>query len=175
MPLPFAHGLVGASLVAALHPRPTRRRCAPIVFGALLANCADLDFALVALAHDRSYHRGFTHSLAFALALCVATLALFGRARLREALAYGLAYGSHAVRDYSTTKFGGGVELLWPFSAERLGLGIVGLSELPSRMPRADVLKAALLEIILFAPLLACVLLARRLVRARRHSRHVTE
>ena len=170
MPLPFAHGLVGAGVVAALHPNPSRRRFAPLVFGALLANCADLDFALVFLAHDRSYHRGFTHSLAFALALCVAMLALSGRARLREALAYGLAYGSHALLDYSTTKFGGGVELLWPFSAERFGLGFVGLSELPSRMPRVGVLKAALLEIILFAPLLACVLLARRLMRSPRET-----
>ena len=166
MPLPFAHGLVGASLVAALHPRPARRHFAPLVLGALLANCADLDFALVALAHDRSYHRGFTHSLAFALALCVVSLVAFGRARVREALAYGLAYASHSVLDYSTTKFGGGLELLWPFSAERFGLGVVGLSELPSRMPPGGVLKALLLELLIFAPLLACVLLVRRFKRA---------
>jgi membrane-bound metal-dependent hydrolase YbcI (DUF457 family) len=165
MPLPFAHGLVGASLVAALHPRPARRHFAPLVIGALLANCADLDFALVALAHDRSYHRGFTHSLAFALALCVVSLVAFGRARVREALAYGLAYASHSVLDYSTTKLGGGLELLWPFSAERFGLGVVGLSELPSRMPPGAVLRAALSELLIFAPLLACVLLVRRFKR----------
>ena len=167
MPLPFAHGLVGAGIVAALHPRPSRRRFAPLLVGALLANCADLDFVLVALAHDRSYHRGFTHSLAFSLAFCVAMLAVFGRARLREALAYGLAYASHAPLDYSTTKLGGGLELLWPFSSERFGLGLFGLSEIPSRMPPAGILKAALLEILLFAPLLASVLFVRRLVRAR--------
>lgn len=165
MPLPFAHGLVGAGVVAALHPRPKRRHFAPLLFGALLANCADLDFALVLLTHERSYHRGFTHSLAFAFAVCVAMLAAFGRARAREALAYGLAYASHALLDYSTTKFGGGVELFWPFSAERFGLGVVGLSELPSLMPRVAMLKAALLELLIFAPLLACVLLARRLLR----------
>jgi membrane-bound metal-dependent hydrolase YbcI (DUF457 family) len=134
-----------------------------------------LDFALVLLTHDKSYHRGFTHSLTFALALCAASLALFGRARLREALAYGLAYASHALLDFTTTKLGGGVELLWPFSAERFGLGLVGLSELPSLMPRVYMLKAALLEIILFAPLLACVLLARRLLRVRRQRPHVAE
>lgn len=165
MPLPFAHGLVGASLVAALHPQPARRRFAPLVVGALLANCADLDFVPVALAHDRSYHRGFTHSLAFALALCVVSLLVFGRARLREALAYGLAYASHALLDYSTTKLGGGLELLWPFSAERFGLGVVGLSELPSLMPSVGILKAALLELLIFAPVLACVLLLRRSAR----------
>jgi membrane-bound metal-dependent hydrolase YbcI (DUF457 family) len=165
MPLPFAHGLVGASLVAALHPRPVRRHFAPLVLGAVLANCADLDFALVALAHDRSYHRGFTHSLAFALALCAVSLVAFGHARVREALAYGLAYASHSVLDYSTTKLGGGVELLWPFSAERFGLGVVGLSELPSLMPSVGILKAALLELLIFAPVLACVLLVRRFAR----------
>lgn len=166
MPLPFAHGLVGASIVAALHPRPARRHFAPLVLGALLANCADLDFALVALAHDRSYHRGFTHSLAFALALCAVSLVAFGRARVREALAYGLAYASHSLLDYSTTKLGGGVELFWPFSSGRFGLGVVGLSELPSLMPSVGILKAALSELLIFAPLLACVLLARRFKRA---------
>ena len=164
MPLPFAHGLVGAGVVAALHPQPARRHFAPLVVGAFLANCADLDFALVALTHDRSYHRGFTHSLAFSLALCVVSLAGFGRARAREAFAYGLAYASHALLDYSTTKFGGGVQLLWPFSAERFGLGVVGLSELPSRLPPAAVLKYLLLELLIFAPLLASVLLLRRLL-----------
>jgi membrane-bound metal-dependent hydrolase YbcI (DUF457 family) len=170
MPLPFAHGLVGAGLVAALHPRPSRRHFAPLLAGALLANCADLDFALVALTHDRSYHRGFTHSLTFALALCVASLTIFGRARAREALAYGLAYASHSLLDYSTTKFGGGVQLLWPFSSERFGLGLVSLSELPSRLPPAYVLKAALLELLIFAPLPVAVLLARRLLRTRSDS-----
>lgn len=168
MPLPFAHGLVGASVVAALHPRPDRRRFAPLALGALLANCADLDFALVALARDRSYHRGFTHSLAFAFALCAVSVAVFGRARLREALAYGLAYASHVVLDYSTTKLGGGLELLWPFTPERFGLGLVGLSELPSGMPPGGVLRAALLELLIFAPVLACVLLVRRFARAPR-------
>lgn len=165
MPLPFAHGLVGASVVAALHPRPSRWRYAPLVLGATLANCADLDFAVVFLAHDRSYHRGFTHSLAFALAVCVVMLAAFGLARAREALAYGLAYASHALLDYSTTKLGGGVELLWPFSADRFGLGVAGLSELPSLMPSVGILKTLLLELLIFAPVLACVLLVRRFTR----------
>ena len=52
MPLPFAHGLVGAGIVAALHPEPARRRFAPLIVGALLANCADVDFALVFLTHE---------------------------------------------------------------------------------------------------------------------------
>lgn len=167
MPLPVAHSLVGAAVVAALHPQPRRRRFVPLFVGAALANCADLDFALVVLTHDRSYHRGFTHSLAFALAVCAASLACFGLARAGEALAYGLAYASHAPLDFATTKLGGGLELLWPFSPERFGLRLFGLSELPRMLPPAAIVRAALLEFLIFAPLLLLVLLLRPPPRAR--------
>src|SRR5919202_1262857 len=119
MPLPVAHGLLGASIVAALHPRPTKHHCAPILIGALLANAADADFLLVFLCHDRSWHRGFTHSLVLMLFVCLLFIWSLGRRRLRAALAYGFAFASHGLLDYATTKRGGGVELLWPFSADR--------------------------------------------------------
>jgi membrane-bound metal-dependent hydrolase YbcI (DUF457 family) len=114
--------LVGAVVVAALHPQPFRHRGLPLFVGAALANCADLDFGLALLTHDRSWHRGFTHSLAFSLLLTVTALAVWGGARLREVLAYGACYTSHGLLDYSTTKFGGGVQLLWPITQERFGL-----------------------------------------------------
>jgi membrane-bound metal-dependent hydrolase YbcI (DUF457 family) len=171
MPLPFAHGLVGASVVAALHPEPERRHFTPLFVGAALANCADLDFALVLLTHDKSYHRGFTHSLLFALAVCAAALACFGLRRARASLAYGLAYASHAPLDFATTKLGGGLELLWPFSTERFGLRLFGLSELPSLMPSAAIMKTALLELLIFAPLFALVFMFRRLLKRRRQVR----
>jgi membrane-bound metal-dependent hydrolase YbcI (DUF457 family) len=167
MPLPVAHSLLGAAVVAALHPEPLRRRFLPLAAGALLANSADLDFALVFLTHDRSYHRGFTHSLAFALAVCAAFLACFGLRRAREALAYGLAYASHAPLDFATTKLGGGLELLWPFSPERLGLRLFALSELPRMLPASEIMRAALLELLIFAPLLALALLWRRPSKSR--------
>ena len=162
MPLPVAHGLVGAGVVAALHPRPFRRGRLPLFAGAVLANCADLDFGLVLLAHDRSWHRGFTHSLAFSLLLTAAALAAWGGARLREVLAYGACYASHGLLDYSTMKFGGGVELLWPLSRERFGLRLWGLSELPSRLPPAEVLGWLAVEFLIFAPPLLVLLLLRR-------------
>jgi len=167
MPLPFAHGLVGASVVAGMHPRPSRWHHAPLVVGAMLANCADLDFGLALLTHDRTFHRGFTHSIPFAFALLLVALAIFGRTHARETFAYGLAYASHALLDYSTVKFGGGVELFWPFSSERFGLGLVGLSELPSLMPSMYILKSLLLELLIFTPLLAAVLFARRYMHVR--------
>ncbi|HYG80999.1 MAG TPA: metal-dependent hydrolase [Pyrinomonadaceae bacterium] len=167
MPLPIAHGLVGASVVAAIHPRPARRLFLPLLAGAVLANAADLDFLLVFALRSRAWHRGFTHSIAFALAVCLLFALSFGWRRIREAAAYGLAFASHAVLDFATTKEGGGLELLWPFSTERLRLGWWGLSEVPSRLPAAEVLKALATEAALFAPPLLLILLLRRTLAAR--------
>src|SRR5688500_1333374 len=153
MPLPLSHGLTGAGLVAALHPSPAGRRYRlALLAGAVLANAADFDFALVWAFGSRAWHRGFTHSLAFAAATGLAFVVLLGRERLREAAGYGLAFASHAVLDWLTTKEGGGVELLWPFTSERLGLRLWGLSEVPSRLPPSGVVKALLVELVLFAP-----------------------
>jgi inner membrane protein len=163
MPLPVAHGLLGASLVAAVLPPASPRRYAlALAAGAVLANAADLDFCLVFALHSRAWHRGFTHSLAFALVVGLVLLVSLGRRRALKASAYALAYASHALLDFATTKLGGGVELLWPFSAERLALGWRGLSELPSRLPPAEIVKAACLEFALFAPPLLVLLLLRR-------------
>jgi hypothetical protein len=64
--------------------------------------------------------------------------------------------------DYVTTKEGGGVELLWPFAATRLGLGWIGLSELPSLMPLSEILNALAIEFLLFMPLLVLILWLRK-------------
>lgn len=157
MPLPVAHGLLGASLVAAVHPRPANRYFMPLLFGALLANAADFDFLLVFLLHSKAWHRGFTHSVMFALVVFFIFAVSLGRRRIREAIAYGLAFASHGILDYVTTKEGGGVELLWPFSSERLVFGRIGLSELPSRLPAMGIVKALVVEFMLFAPLILLV------------------
>lgn len=168
MPLPVAHALLGASLVAAVLPRTSPRRYAlSLAAGAVLANAADLDFGLVFALGSRAWHRGFTHSLAFALAVGLALLLSLGRRRAAKAAAYALAYASHAPLDFATTKLGGGVQLLWPFSAERFALGWRGLSELPSRLPPAEIFKAACVEFALFAPPLLLLLLLRRRAAAR--------
>ena len=159
--MPVAHCLVGASLVAALLPRRPRYWLA-LAAGAGLANAADLDFLFVVIFRSRAWHRGFTHSLVFALAVFLCFLLALGRARAREAVAYGLAYASHVLLDFATTKDGGGLELLWPFSTDRLGLRWWGLSELPSRLPLAEILKFLSLEFVLFAPPLLFLILLRR-------------
>jgi len=166
MPLPVAHGLLGACVVAALQPRrflaTPGRLCAGLLAGAALANAPDLDFLLVFALDSKAWHRGFTHSLVFAL-VCAAALALCaGRGRRVKAVVYGLAFASHGVLDWATTKEGGGVELLWPFTGERFVPGWLGLSEVPSRLPAAAVLKALAVEFALFAPPLVALLLWRR-------------
>lgn len=170
MPLPIAHGFLGASIVAAINSRPSKRYFIPLFAGAFLANCADADFLLVWFSHSRSWHRAFTHSLAFALLFCLLSIIIFGLSRLRESLAYGLAFSSHGVLDYLTTKLGGGVELLWPFTTERFGLGLLGLSELPSRLSTVEIMKALLLELMIGAPWLGLVLLVRYVVGRRQYS-----
>jgi inner membrane protein len=165
MPTPVAHSLVGAGLVAAVLPRRAGRarywRWA-LVAGAALANAADMDFFLVFVFRSRAWHRGFTHSLVFALVVFLCFLLALGRARAREAVAFGLAYASHVLLDFATTKTSGGLELLWPFSFDRLGLRWWGLSELPSSLPLAEVLKSLSLEFVLFAPPLLFLILLRK-------------
>ena len=162
MPLPVSHGLVGASIVAAIHPQPGRRYFAPLLLGALLANAADFDFLLVFALDSITWHRGFSHSLALALSVCLIFVLSLGPRRINEALAYGLAFASHSMLDYVTTREGGGVELWWPFSTDRLMLGWWGLSEVPSKLPSSEILKALLVEFALFTPLLLLALLWKR-------------
>jgi len=163
MPLPVAHGLVGASIIAVICPKHRGRHLLPLLIGFLLANSPDLDFILVWTLHSGAWHRAFTHSFSFALVVSLVLLMFLGRSRVREVFAYGLAFMSHGVLDYLTTKKGGGVELLWPASAERLKFGLWGLSEVPSRMAATEILLAILVEFTIFAPLLlVSLLLVRR-------------
>lgn len=158
MPLPVAHTLLGASVVAALEPGPLlRSNYHALLVGAVMANVADLDFLLVYALHSKTWHRGFSHSLVFAALVCVFCLLWGGRQRLRTAAAYGIAFASHSVLDFATTKKGTGVELLWPFYRQKLVLGWCGLSETPSKMPPFEIVKSLLLEFALFAPLLLAI------------------
>ncbi len=168
MPLPIAHGLVGASIVAAICPQPMARRYfALLLVGAFLANCPDLDFLLVFALRSRAWHRGFSHSFAFAFLISPVFFIFLGRRYIKEAIACSVAFVSHGVLDYVTTKEGGGVELLWPFNSERLGLGLIGLSELPSRLPVTEILKAIVIEFAIFAPILLAILLLRKMIANR--------
>jgi membrane-bound metal-dependent hydrolase YbcI (DUF457 family) len=165
MPLPVAHGLLGASIIAALHPQPSgRRHSIPLLGGDLFAIAADMDFLLVFALNSKSWHRGLTHSVVFALLVCMLTSLLLGRRRLRVALVYGMAFASHGLLDYLTSKEGGGVELLWPFSTVRMKLGWWGLSEVPSMLPASGIIRTLTVELGLFTSLFVAVLLLRKAV-----------
>jgi membrane-bound metal-dependent hydrolase YbcI (DUF457 family) len=120
MPFPVAHSLVGATLAEGLLTTQTAHRDSKIAFIACLTLLPDFDFLLVwVLDFDRSWHRGFTHSIAFALAFGFLMAALWGIRRVREVVACTLALMSHGLLDTLTTIDGQGVELLWPFSPAR--------------------------------------------------------
>ena len=161
MPLPIAHGLLGASAVAALHPRATKRFYIPLFIGAFLANAADFDFLFVFIFRSKDWHRGFSHSIAFALVVFLIFVLCLGKRKIREAAAYALAFASHCILDFMTTVNGGGVELLSPFSSERFAFGWRGLSETPSKLSAAEIAQTLGVEFLLFAPLLFFILFLR--------------
>jgi membrane-bound metal-dependent hydrolase YbcI (DUF457 family) len=119
----------------------------------------DLDFFLVwVLGLDRSWHRGFTHSVVFAI--CLGVLFLSMRAGSpRVCLAWTLALLSHGLLDWSTTLRGQGVELWWPLSLERSrwsGLHLFEFSLPDALLPYEAMLKLlqdAAVEAVFFVPL----------------------
>ncbi len=149
MPLPIAHGFLGAAIVAAIHPKINRIVSVPPLLGGFLANLADIDFVLSLSTGDKSWHRGFTHSFLISILVFVLIAIWLGRDRIRESIAYGLAYSSHLVLDYATSD-GGGPQLLWFFSYERFSVGIKSWSVVPSRLPVSEIVLAVLWEAAVF-------------------------
>jgi membrane-bound metal-dependent hydrolase YbcI (DUF457 family) len=162
MPLPIAHGLIGASIVAAMLPGAAPvRNWKPLVLGAAIASSPDLDYFL-----QTSSHRGITHSLIFAAIVSLICFGIWRTANLRLALGCAGAAFSHGLLDYATTKTMPGVELLWPLSRRRFGLGLVDYYQLTGIDPvfflyqdvLADLLKLALMELLVFVPVFLLVL-----------------
>ena len=162
MPLPISHGFLGASIVAAIHPKINKFYSLPLIIGGVLANSADLDFVFVLLSGDKTWHRGFSHSMIFSLFIFFLFVYILGREKLKEAIAYGFAYFSHTILDYSTTKSGGGLELFWFFSDIRFGLRWIGLSEIPSKLSKIEIMKTAGMEFLIFGSLFLVVFLLRK-------------
>jgi membrane-bound metal-dependent hydrolase YbcI (DUF457 family) len=145
------------------------RRNLMIAFAACLAVLPDLDFLLVWLLNfDRDWHRGFTHSIAFALG-CGGLMALtaWGRHRVREVAVCTLALMSHGPLDALTTINGRGVQLLWPVSGTRFKAEIFAPTELALPMDElAQVLQylltATLIEAAILVPVFVAALVIRR-------------
>lgn len=115
MPYPLAHGLIGASIVAVSAKNPPGRSKNLLLLGFLLGVCPDFDFILVWFLHfDKTWHRGFSHSLVFALLVALVIAILGGENRLRTFVICGLAVASHSVLDaLCSVKYG--VPFFWPW------------------------------------------------------------
>jgi membrane-bound metal-dependent hydrolase YbcI (DUF457 family) len=169
MPWPLAHSLVGTAIAEAILPPHAARRNWLIAVAACTALLPDLDFLLVWLLHlDRDWHRGFTHSIAFALG-CGGLVAItsWGRRRTRQVAVCTLALMSHGLLDALTTINGRGVQLLWPVSRTRFKAEIFAPTELGLPMDNvAQVLQylltATLIEAVILVPVFVAILAIRR-------------
>lgn len=167
MALPLAHGLVGASIVVSLVPDVSMRRDWRLFLtGALVAVLPDFDYIFyLGLQLGNSWHRSFSHSILFALAVGIVASSMTAATSIKAVLVYSLATVSHPILDALTTKGAGGVEFFWPISNHRFRFGIVDYPELltPLTRPLTDILIDAIgtsfLELAVFGALFLVTLL----------------
>lgn len=152
MPLPIAHGLIGASLVRLIHPNADLKNWKPLLLGFILANSPDLDFGFSLLFGRRDFHRGLTHSLMFGFLVAAVIFILFRKQKWRVPLAYSAAFFSHTILDYLCGETGG-VRLFIPFENSAYRLGLVSFSELSRGFLVTDMLYFSLIELTIFVPL----------------------
>lgn len=123
---PLTHALTGATLASlAAAPQLGRRALA---LGAAAGLLPDLDVLIRSNADPLlaiEHHRGFTHSLVFAIVGGLVVALPFSRRGYRPAaIAAMLAWLSHALLDAATTY---GTRLFWPFSRYRVGLDVISV------------------------------------------------
>jgi inner membrane protein len=118
----YTHAFAGVGLASILTPRPK-----PLVYWAMalfLPVLPDFDTLWIARYGSMFGHRGFTHSLAFALAVgLIASAVMFSCLRLRFWPLFGLLFlvtASHGILD-TLTNGGFGIPFLWPLSDRRWG------------------------------------------------------
>jgi membrane-bound metal-dependent hydrolase YbcI (DUF457 family) len=169
VPFPVAHGLIGASVVAALLPSSRSRIVVPLLIGAFLGISPDFDYALNWLRVGRGgWHHGFTHSIPFALLIGLVMIILMRDWKARSFIVFSAAFASHTLLDYLLTE-SRGVALWWPFTDHRYKL------RLPNPIDYTwddssfwettmDVLKIVVTELLIFVPVLLLVVLIRRAV-----------
>lgn len=153
-----------------------------LIAGVVACIIPDLDVLAfrfhIAYAHDLG-HRGFTHSIAFALLLALLALACARQLRTNRAIAFlfvWLSAVSHGLLDMLTNG-GMGVALWWPWSSERLFAAWQVIEVSPLSMNRLlssrglAVLQSELLWVWLPAVVLVLILfLLRRLIHALRRN-----
>jgi membrane-bound metal-dependent hydrolase YbcI (DUF457 family) len=171
MPLPLAHGLAGATVVAALRENFSfRKDWRALSLGAALAVIPDLDLILSwILGYSVKTHGGFTHSIVFSLAAGFLACLLMREKNVRGFAAYALATLSHGVLDVITRKEFGGSALLWPLSSHKFRLGWFDYFEFypnPDTEPIIVILRDALevcrYEMMIFMPVFLIVVCCKK-------------
>jgi inner membrane protein len=177
VPLPIAHAFVGAGVVVASRSRITIHDWKALSLAASIAVLPDFDFFLTWFgSFDETWHRGFSHSIAFAIIIGVGVAVLARKSFLRDVVVYGGAILSHGLCDVLTTKHQGGVELFWPFWAERMRFGFFEypLTVVPHPPQETwafitlSIIKASLKELFIFLPAFTLLLAYKRARSARR-------
>ena len=166
MSLPVAHGLLGATVVAAFIPNVSiKRDWRVLLTGASLAILPDIDYVFyLGLGLGETWHRTFTHSIVFAIAVGLLTAAFVRTERMRMGLVYSLVTLSHALLDILTSRDIGGVELFWPFDNERIRYGFINYHVLISEVPRPlsqifwQFLTTSMIELAVFGPILLAMI-----------------
>jgi inner membrane protein len=177
MPTILTHPVVPLALAVGLG---SKRIARPLMLAGIIGSVLpDLD--VVAFRFGIPYaaefgHRGFSHSLLFAVIVALAGASLFGLRRstyLRSFLFLFVATASHGILD-TFTNGGLGIALLWPWSAERFFAPARVIEVAPFSMARllsprgVAVLRSEFLWV--WAPLMGMAVAAavsRRLVPAR--------
>lgn len=175
MPFPIAHGLIGASIVAACQPKQLwGQKWAAILSGAILGVLPDFDYLLIWIfGLGESWHRGFSHSISFGAALGILSYASVSRPQFKKAIILGVAAISHGLLD-ALVSIEGGVELLWPFSSYRFAFGLLEYPDfLDLRFNQRDdllivsglltFLKTSVYEFLVFVPIFLSILWIKRL------------
>lgn len=180
MPLPVAHGLVGATIVAALRKNfSCRKDWRDLLLGAALAVIPDFDLVLSwILGYGAQTHGGFTHSIIFSMSAGFLACLLMRKKNVSGFAVYALATLSHGILDVATRKEFGGSALLWPFSSHKLRLGWFDYFEFyPSPATEMvivilrNALEVCLYEIIIFTPVFLIVVWYKQFVRVEKPER----
>lgn len=171
----IAHGLASLTVYeAAQKPAELPSGWKGVLLGFCLGVIPDLDVLAMMALPELLNHRGPSHSLVFAWGLAGAASVFFIQGRglnawLKAWLAMGLVMSVHPLLDYLMA-CGPGVPFLWPWSeATRLSpVQLVptayyarSLEGLISLLSHAPSLQGLALELVIFLPLLALVLLIK--------------
>src|SRR6476660_8858987 len=99
MPFPIGHALVGACVYTATRHENNFSNLRILILCCALTIVPDFDFIFAWGFDLDGWHRGFTHSIVFALGIGSLAAGLGSRGELRDAIALILASISHTALD----------------------------------------------------------------------------